>query len=220
MSEDVLRIKHLVKHYDGGKIQALKGVSLSIKDGEFVSVMGPSGSGKSTLLHLVGGLDIPTSGEIHINGTTITNNKNLDEYRSKTVGFIFQSFHLINTLTALENVQLPMFERISDPHERRERAEILLELVGLEARERHYPAHLSGGERQRVAIARSLANDPQILLADEPTGNLDSKTAAQIINLIQEINHKKGLVVILVTHDENVASHATRKITIFDGMII
>lgn len=221
MNEDnIIVVNELTKHYEEGRIQALRGVSFSIKKGELVAIMGPSGSGKSTLLHLLGGLDTPTTGEIFVNGQEIMEMKTLDDYRSSTVGFIFQAFYLLPALTAIENVQIPMFEQRLSSAERKRRAKELLELVGLRERMNHYPAQLSGGERQRVAIARSLANNPLILLADEPTGNLDSKTAVSIINLIKEINKERKVTVIIVTHDEKIAKECSRTIRLLDGLIV
>jgi putative ABC transport system ATP-binding protein len=219
MNEDIIRVNNLIKYYEDGKVQALRGLSFTVKKGELIAIMGPSGSGKSTLLHLLGGLDIPTDGEIYVNGKEIREIGSLDYYRSSTVGFIFQAFYLIPSLTAIENVQVPMFELNLKARERRKRSEELLELVGLKDRRNHYPSQLSGGERQRVAIARSLANDPRILLADEPTGNLDSKTAVSIINLIKKINREKELTVIIVTHDEKIAKECQRTIRLLDGLI-
>lgn len=220
MNENIIVVNDLVKHYENGRVQALRGVSFNVRKGELLAIMGPSGSGKSTLLHLLGGLDLPTSGEILVNGVSITENTNLDEYRSSTVGFIFQAFYLMPALTAIENVQIPMFEKGWSSWERIKRAKELLELVGLKDRLNHYPAQLSGGERQRVAIARSLANSPEILLADEPTGNLDSKTAATIIDLIKRINSERSVTVIIVTHDEKIAKECERTITLLDGVVV
>jgi putative ABC transport system ATP-binding protein len=216
----IIIVNELTKHYEDGRVQALRGVTFSIRKGELVAIMGPSGSGKSTLLHLIGGLDIPSSGQIIVNGQDISVIKALDDYRSKTIGFIFQAFYLMPALTALENVQIPMFEKKLTPWKRRKKAKSLLELVGLKERVNHYPSQLSGGERQRVAIARSLANDPEILLADEPTGNLDSRTAVTIIELIKRINRERGLTVIIVTHDENIANQCARTIRLLDGKLV
>ncbi len=221
MSENnIIVVNGITKHYEEGRVQALRGISFSIRRGELVAIMGPSGSGKSTLLHLLGGLDLPTGGEIYVNGKELREMDSLDEYRSSTVGFIFQAFYLMPALTAIENVQIPMFEKIFSARERIKKAKSLLELVGLKERMNHYPSELSGGERQRVAIARSLANDPEILLADEPTGNLDSKTADSIIALIKKINRERGVTVIIVTHDENIARECARRIRLLDGLIV
>lgn len=217
---NIIVVNELTKSYENGKIQALRGVSFSVRKGELVAIMGPSGSGKSTLLHLLGGLDVPTTGEIFVNGKEIREMKTLDDYRSSKIGFIFQAFYLMPALTAIENVQIPMFEKGLPPWKKIQKAESLLELVGLKERMGHYPSQLSGGERQRVAIARSLANDPEILLADEPTGNLDSKTAVSIINLIKKINSERELTVIIVTHDENIAKQCVRTIRLFDGVVV
>ncbi len=218
--ENIIVANEITKHYEEGRIQALRGISFSIRRGELVAITGPSGSGKSTLLHLLGGLDLSTTGEIYVKGQELREMGSLDEYRSSTVGFIFQAFYLMPSLTAIENVQIPMFEKIFSARERVKKAESLLELVGLKERLNHYPSELSGGERQRVAIARSLANDPEILLADEPTGNLDSKTTYSIIALIKKINRERGVTVIIVTHDENIAKECVRRIRLLDGLIV
>lgn len=213
-------IRGLVKTFEEGRIQALRGVDLEVKKGDFVAVMGPSGCGKSTLLSLIGALDTPTSGDIIVEGSSLTTVKDLDRFRSRTVGFIFQAFYLLPLLTTLENVQIPMFETIFSPRQRRKKAEELLRMVGLEERMDQVPTTLSGGERQRVAIARSLANDPRILLGDEPTGNLDSRTAESIIGLLMRINQERGTTLLVVTHDGKVASHAHRIIKLLDGKVV
>jgi len=219
MNETILKAENLVKEYEEGRVKALRGVNLEVKRGEFVAIMGPSGCGKSTLLNMLGALDRPTSGDVIIDGERISQAKSLDEIRLKKIGFIFQAFYLIPTLTALENVQIPMIEAGIPRKERLKRAMELLKTVGLEDRMYQIPPKLSGGERQRVAIARSLANSPLILLADEPTGNLDSKSSEQIISLLREINKKKGMTIVLVTHDSTVASYADRIVRMRDGMI-
>jgi len=202
-------------------VHALDGVDIKIEEGDFLAVMGPSGSGKSTLLYLLGGLDRPTSGEIWVGGRDIAQ---LDEnalatYRGKEVGFIFQAFHLVPTMTALQNVEFPMiFSRVS-PAERRARAVALLERVGLEDRMAHRPTELSGGQQQRVAIARALANDPRIILADEPTGNLDLKTGKEIILLLKRLNKEQGVTVISATHDLKMLDVSDRVLWIRDGGI-
>ncbi len=201
---------------------ALDDVSFSIAESEFIAIMGPSGSGKSTLMNLIGCLDKPTTGTIQINGTDIARltDRQLAKLRGSQIGFVFQTFNLIPRINALANVMLPMtFTNRLSMGERQRRAEQLLESVGLGARARHLPNELSGGERQRVAIARALANDPKILLADEPTGNLDTKTGKAILDLFVELN-KNGRTVVVVTHDANVASHARRIIELLDGKII
>lgn len=219
MNEYLLEARNATKHYDEGRIQALRGVDLAINAGEFVAVIGPSGSGKSTLLHLLGGLDVPTSGEILFRGHSLANSFDLDSYRSRRVGFIFQSFHLLPTLRALENVQVPMFETKLSLREREDKAATLLCEVGLEHRLRQFPNLLSAGERQRAAIARSLANDPEILLADEPTGNLDSENSDKIMGLLTGIQAKRNMVLVVVTHESAIAQMAQRTIHIRDGRI-
>jgi len=216
----VIETHGLTKVYgDGAAVRALDGVSLAIHAGEFVAIVGPSGSGKSTLLHLLGALDRPTSGEVMINGTPLTKVRDLDRFRSQTVGFVFQTHNLIPTLTARENVETPLVETVRSAGRRRTRAQELLELVGLGQRANHLPNQLSGGERQRVAIARALANRPAILLADEPTGNLDSKTTEGIMSLLADLNRSQATTLIVVTHNHEVA-HATRRIiTLRDGQI-
>jgi len=219
MNEIILKAENLVKEYEEGRVKALRGVNFEVKRGEFVAIMGPSGCGKSTLLNMLGALDRPTSGDVIIDGERVSQAKSLDEIRLKKIGFIFQAFYLIPTLTAIENVQIPMIEAGIPRKERVKRATELLKTVGLEDRMYQIPPKLSGGERQRVAIARSLANSPSILLADEPTGNLDSKSSEQIITLLKEINKKKGMTIVLVTHDPNVASYADRIVKMRDGII-
>jgi ABC-type lipoprotein export system ATPase subunit len=219
MSECLLETRNLAKSYDDGRIQALRGVDVRIMAGEFVAISGPSGSGKSTLLHLLGGLDRPTSGEIFFKGTSLSDSFDLDSYRSQRIGFVFQAFHLLPTLRALENVQIPMFEGKLSARERREKAEVLLKGVGLEHRLQQYPNELSAGERQRVAIARSLANDPEVLLADEPTGNLDTENAVKIMAILTGIRAQRNMTLIVVTHESEVARGAQRNIHIRDGRI-
>jgi len=219
MSECVLEGKNVTKHYDEGRIQALRGVDLAVNASEFVAITGPSGSGKSTLLQLLGGLDQPTSGEILFRGHSLANSFDLDFYRSRRVGFVFQAFHLLPTLRALENVQIPMFETKLSLREREAKATELLREVGLEHRLQQYPNQLSAGERQRTAIARSLANDPEILLADEPTGNLDSENSDKIMALLTGIQAKRNMVLVIVTHESAIAELAQRTIHIRDGRI-
>jgi putative ABC transport system ATP-binding protein len=198
----------------------LHSLDLQIPSGQFVSVVGPSGSGKSTLLGLIAGLDAPTSGSIKLNGQDITrmSEDDLAELRGKLIGFIFQSFHLIPSLTAYENILVPM--EIMGLSRARDRAQVLLDEVGLHERGHHYPSQLSGGEQQRVAIARAFANEPQILLADEPTGNLDSKNGGHIFELLLKLNRNRGTTLVLVTHDHQLAGLADRKISLNDGRIV
>ncbi len=200
------------------EVEALRGVSLKIERGEFVAIMGPSGSGKSTLMNIMGLLDTPTRGKVYLMGRDVSRlgEDELAEIRGKTVGFVFQRFNLLPYLTALENVLLPT---LFLGEKREDRARELLEAVGLGHRIHHLPSQLSGGEQQRVAIARALINDPEIILADEPTGNLDSKTGKQIMEIFRDL-HKKGKTLILVTHDEEVAGYAERVVRIRDGRIL
>jgi ABC-type lipoprotein export system ATPase subunit len=216
----VVETIQLTKIYgDGEGVRALDGVTLTIRAGEFVAVMGPSGSGKSTLLNLLGALDRPTSGVCKVNGQDVTQIKDLDHFRSKTVGFVFQLHNLIPTLTARENVEVPLQEERMSDAARRQRAEELLNLVGLGDRMNFMPAQLSGGQRQRVAIARALANRPAIILADEPTGNLDSKSTDEIMDLMRQLNREQGTTFIVVTHNPAVARAADRIVTVRDGKI-
>ena len=216
----LLEVVDVHRDFDGGHVLALRGVSLTIREGEFVAIIGSSGSGKSTLLSLLGALDEADKGEILFRGESITKLQDPAKFRSRNIGFIFQAFHLLPTLTALENVQVPMFEMGWPVGERQRKARELLAAVGMDHRLDHLPSKLSGGERQRVAIARSLANDPPILLADEPTGNLDSRNAFQIMELVQSVHREKGMTVVLVTHDMHVARAASRIITMRDGEVI
>jgi putative ABC transport system ATP-binding protein len=219
MTEPILQVHDLRKSYDEGRIEALRGVDLAIHAGEFLAISGPSGSGKSTLLQLLGGLDTPTSGEVRFRNDRLGSAIGLDEYRSKNVGFIFQSFHLMPTLRVLDNVQVPMLAMSPKPPKRAERALTLLREMGLEHRLRQYPNELSAGERQRVAIARALANEPEILLADEPTGNLDSANSARIMDILTGIQKQRGMTLIVVTHENEIAHAAARQIRLRDGRI-
>jgi putative ABC transport system ATP-binding protein len=219
MTSPLLEVRDLRKSYDEGRIEALRGVDLAIAAGEFLAISGPSGSGKSTLLQLLGGLDTPTSGEVLFRNARLGSASDLDAYRSKSVGFIFQAFHLIPTLRVLENVQIPMMALSPTPHHRAERALTLLHEMGLGDRLRQYPNELSAGERQRVAIARALANAPEILLADEPTGNLDSANSARIMEILTGIQKQRGMTLIVVTHENEIAHAATRQIRLRDGRI-
>jgi putative ABC transport system ATP-binding protein len=219
----VLEVKDVKKTYQLGKVpvEALRGVSFSVDHGEFLAIQGPSGSGKSTLLNMIGALDRPTDGTIAIEGTDIEklDDNHLAEVRRR-VGFVFQFFNLIPRLNARENVELPLAVAGISKTERRSKAEDVLTKVGLESRMEHKPSELSGGERQRVAIARALIGEPTFLLLDEPTGNLDSKTAAEIMELVKGVNRDLGVTVIVVTHDSSVASAARRRISIIDGLVV
>ncbi len=220
MTKPFLEARNLYKRYDGGRIEALRGVDLSISTGEYVSITGPRGSGKSTLLQMLGGLDTPTSGEVLFKNVKLGSEIDLDTYRSQSIGFIFQSFYLMPTLRAIENVQVPMLAATGRPafdHEARARS--LLHEMGVGHRAEQYPNQLSGGERQRVAIARALANDPEILLADEPTGNLDSANSARIIDILTGIQKERGMTLIVVTHDNDIAHAAARQVRIRDGKV-
>jgi len=219
MNEWLLEARAVTRDYDGGRIQALRGVDLQIRAGEFVAISGPSGSGKSTLLQLLGGLDRPTSGEILFKGRSFSNGFDFDAYRSRELGFVFQAFHLLPTLRAVENVQIPMFEAGLNARQRREKAARLLEELGLGHRLSQHPNELSAGERQRVAIARSLANDPEVLLADEPTGNLDTGNSIKIMGILADIQAKRNMTLIVVTHEQEVARGAHREVHIRDGRI-
>jgi len=216
----LLEAKALTREFDEGHVKALRGVDFSIKEGEFVAITGPSGCGKSTLLQLLGALDRPTSGTLFYRGISLPDYPNPAAYRAREVGFIFQAFHLLPTFTAAENVQIPMFETDRSASERRERSFELLKLVGLEHRLDHFPSKLSGGERQRVAIARSLANGPSLLLADEPTGNLDSENAHSVLDLIIGLQQEQSRTMVLVTHDPTIAGRAGRILRMIDGRIV
>ncbi|MBN2259780.1 MAG: ABC transporter ATP-binding protein [Clostridiales bacterium] len=218
----VLETSDLEKIYMMGNVSvhALCGVNLTVEEGEFVCILGPSGSGKSTLLNMLGALDIPSHGLVKIGKQDV---RTLNDYElavlRRKIGIVFQFFNLIDRLNALENVELPLSIVNIKGSERKERAKSLLELVGLKDRILHNPSQLSGGERQRVAIARALANNPDFLLMDEPTGNIDSKTADELMNLIEDLNKKQGITIVMVTHDQSMTKYATRVINLLDGQI-
>src|SRR5664280_2375840 len=216
-SENIIEIKGLKKSYDNGKIKALNGMDLEVKEGEFISIMGPSGSGKSSLLNMIGALDTADEGSITVAGIDLMKTKKLNKFRSKEIGFVFQMHNLIPNLNVLENVEIPMFETKTSSNEMNERALELLKSVNLEDKINQKPTKLSGGERQRVAIARALVNHPSIILADEPTGALDSKTSEIIIKLLLDIHKKENVTLIMVTHEQNVADMAERIVTVLDG---
>jgi ABC-type lipoprotein export system ATPase subunit len=216
----LLRCQHVSKLYPDGQVHAVEDVNLSVDRGEYVAIMGPSGSGKSTLLNLLGALDVPTGGEVFIEGKSVASIPDVDALRARRIGFVFQSFYLLPVLTAIENVQVPMFEGPLPAAQRTKRAAQLLDIVGLSQRAKHLPAQLSVGERQRVAIARALANDPILLLADEPTGNLDSTAAAGIFELFAELHRDHGMTIVLITHDEGFAHRAHRLVRMRDGRIV
>ena len=222
-SGEVVRLVDVCRHYKvgGETVKALDGVSFSISRGQYSAIMGPSGSGKSTLLNILGCLDRPTSGEYWLNGTNVAAMEDdaLSDHRLKNLGFVFQSFHLIPQLTVLENIEMPMFYLGVPQEERTRRAKELADRVEMSHRLMHLPMELSGGQRQRVAVARALANDPAVLLADEPTGNLDSKTSVQIMQLFNEL-HEQGKTVILVTHEPDIAKFAKSQIVVKDGKIL
>lgn len=218
----MIEIQDITKVYQMGETQvhALRGVSLKVEPGELVSIMGPSGSGKSTMMNVLGCLDQPTSGAYHIGGEDVSrmSEDQLAEIRSKRIGFVFQSFNLLARTTALQNVALPLI--YARGNERKKRAREALEAVGLGDRINHQPNELSGGQRQRVAIARALVNKPSIILADEPTGNLDSKSGAEIMDIFQRLNMEQGITVVFVTHDPYIAEHTNRIVKLYDGKIV
>jgi putative ABC transport system ATP-binding protein len=215
----MVKIEGLNKIYHQGKVMALENINLRVAEGEFLSILGPSGSGKTTLLNIIGALDKPTTGKVFIDGVDLYQVTDLPRFRAERIGFVFQLHNLIPTLNALENVQLPMYAIRIAPKERKLRAEELLNAVGLEERQNHFPASLSGGERQRVAIARALVNNPSLILADEPTGTLDPETAEEIIQLILDLNAKTKTTIIMVTHDLKVAQVADSFIYLIGGKI-
>ncbi len=222
--EDVFVLDNVVKIYKMDSVEtiALNGVSLRVKKGEFIAIMGPSGSGKSTMMHLMGCLDRPTSGKIYFEGKDVSklSDDELAEIRNKKIGFVFQSFYLLPRYDALQNVELPLIYRGVPPKERREKARLMLEKMGLGDRLYHKPTQLSGGQQQRVAIARALIVDPVVLLADEPTGNLDSKSSHEIMELISRLHREENLTIVLVTHEADIASYAEKIIRMQDGKIV
>ncbi len=224
MTNEIIRMEELTKVYDTGEIQvaALKAIDLTIHKGEFIAIMGASGSGKSTLMNIIGCLDRPTEGNYYLEGVDVMekSDNELSAVRNKQIGFVFQSFNLISRTSALKNVELPMVYGRIGAEERKERALELLKNVGLEDRAHHMPNELSGGQKQRVAIARALANKPQIILADEPTGNLDSQSSVEIMDIFSMLNRQEGNTVIIVTHERDIAEFTDRIITFKDGHII
>lgn len=221
--DNLISTDHLVKTYTLGdfEIHALRGINLSIQKGELAAIMGPSGSGKSTLMHILGCLDRPTKGKYFLEGKDISSlDRNaLARIRNEKIGFVFQSFNLLSRTTALENVELPLLYNNNSPKIIAEKARKALLLVGLEGRENSYPNQLSGGQQQRVAVARALVNDPAIILADEPTGNLDTRTSVEVMEIFQSLN-KQGITIILITHEKDIAAYAKRNITFRDGKIV
>ena len=222
----IIELRNVWKIYEMGegevKVNALCGLDLAVKKGEFVSIMGPSGSGKSTAMNMIGALDIPTKGKILLESQDIAQltESDLAQIRGRKIGFIFQQFNLIPTLTAKENIKLPMIFQNIPKYEREERAEKLLKLVDLGDRMYHRPTELSGGQQQRVAIARSLANNPEVVLADEPTGNLDSKTGGTVLDFLKKLHKEEGKTIVMVTHDESIAKKADRTEYLLDGKIV
>ena len=224
MKKSIIKLENVWKIYEMGevKVKALQGLNLDVKEGEFLAIMGPSGSGKSTAVNMIGCLDVPTKGKIMLDDHDISklSESDLAQIRGRKIGFIFQQFNLIPTLTALENVALPIVFQSVDKETRTKKAIKLLEIVELGDRMEHKPAELSGGQQQRVAIARALANDPEVILADEPTGNLDSSTGETVMGFLQKLNRKEGKTIITVTHDNNVAKHTNRIEFLKDGKVI
>ena len=221
---ELIRVEHLVKIYYLGEVQvpALKGVDLCIKAGEFVAVMGASGSGKSTFMNILGCLDRPSQGRYFLEGTDVSGltKDDLAQIRNKKIGFVFQSFNLLNRTTALENVELPLFYSNTSSRARHQKAMEALTGVGLNGREHHLPSQLSGGQQQRVAVARALVNRPSLILADEPTGNLDTRTSLEIMDIFQKLNQQSQITIILVTHEQEIARYAGRQVIFRDGKII
>ena len=222
-SEPIIKLENVWKVYQLGKVEltALKGISLDINRGDFVTIMGPSGSGKSTLLNMIGSLDFPTKGKVFLRGKDISlmSENQLSQLRGKIIGFVFQEFNLLPNLDVLENITLPMVFQGVNLEKRKARAEELASSLGLKERILHQPAELSGGERQRVAIARAFANDPEVVIADEPTGNLDSITGKKVMEILTDFHNKEGKTVVVVTHDPNIAGYSEKIVNIKDGQI-
>lgn len=220
----MLSLNNINKTFHTDKIEtiALKDINLQVKKGEFISIMGPSGCGKSTLLNIIGLLDVPTTGDISLSGHPITSykDKHVAKLRNENIGFIFQSFHLIKDLTVLDNVELPLLYRNISANERKKRALEALDKVGLTARTQHFPPQLSGGQQQRVAIARAIVGQPELLLADEPTGNLDSHMGEEIMSILQSLHQDDGTTIVMVTHDQKQAELTERIIRVYDGQLI
>lgn len=224
MPEPLIKLENVWRTYQLGKteIHALRGLSLEIPPGAFVAIMGSSGSGKSTLLNMIGCLDFPTQGKVYLKSKDISkmSESQLAQFRGKILGFVFQEFNLLSNLSAAENVMLPMIFQKTPLAERKEKAKRLLEMVGLKTRVKHQPSELSGGERQRVALARAFANNPEVIIADEPTGNLDSVTGKLIMEILTNFHHKEGKTMVVVTHDPKIANYAEMIINIEDGKIV
>jgi len=222
MSDPLISVEHLTKIYGSGEtaVRALDNISFTVMAGELLSVMGPSGCGKSTLLNMLGALDQPTEGEVWVAGENLASLKDVDNFRARTVGFVFQLHNLLPTLTALENVEVPMYGQPISAKDRRARARHLLELVGMAERAKHLPSQLSGGQRQRIAVARALANDPALILADEPTGSLDSESGEEVLELLRALNRTQGATIVIVTHDRRVAQTTQRILHMKDGHIV
>jgi putative ABC transport system ATP-binding protein len=222
--EAVISVEHLTKVYDLGevRVEALRGVDVRVERGEFVAIMGASGSGKSTFLNIVGCLDRPSTGRYLLDGVDVSqmSSDQLAEVRNKKIGFVFQSFNLLARTSAVENVELPLLYNSTDSSDRRARALAALKATGLEGRAEHQPSQLSGGQQQRVAIARALVNQPSLILADEPTGNLDSQTSTEIMGIMQTLNEQQGITIMLVTHESDIAQYAKRVILFKDGLVI
>ncbi|MBD3203808.1 ATP-binding cassette domain-containing protein [Candidatus Woesearchaeota archaeon] len=222
--KEIIKLREVWKTYQMGevKVHALRGLNLTVREGEFIAIQGPSGSGKSTAMNLVGCLDIPSKGTIYLDGKDISqlSESDLAQIRGQKIGFVFQQFNLITTLTALENITLPMiFQRMTE-QERQERGKKLLKMVELEERIYHKPTELSGGQQQRVAIARALANDPEVVLADEPTGALDSKTGVNVMKFLEKLHKEENKTIVMVTHDDNLAKYAQRIEYLKDGKVV